>query len=506
MPEMCVRLYGAGQEQGPKGFVPLPVREKTSAGKNQFSREYGGGVPEGTLGTEAETSSAASDGIMSKKKPKEMAVIRDAFQTITSFEWLERAYRNARKQKRYRPEVLAFTHNLDANLLAIQDALRNGTFRFGPYRRHWVFVPKHRLVMALPFASRVVQWAIYQLLNPFYDRLMIEDSYACRVGKGSLAAIKRLQYWLRLVRNKPGKWYYLKLDISKYFYRIDHAVLMEILKRRICDSQLLDLLDNIINCSGERFGLPRFATPEDTPPEEWLDDVGMPIGNLTSQLFANIYLNELDQYCKHVLHIRHYIRYMDDVIIPAPNKAQAHSHRARIAAFLRDELHLDLNSKTAIRPADSPVEFVGYIATAKRLKLRKATVRRIKNSFRSICRKYFSGQFMREEYRRRVASYQGMIAHCQSRNLRRRLNEIFMREKEAAKTNHIQTIAELCEICSAQANIIYRQSLLLAEAGIVSETLDAQIAEAKERYKAVTGESVLPEGVRPEGRRTPPSL
>ena len=431
---------------------------------------------------------------MSKKKRESAAVLRDVFWRITSFEWLEAAYRKARKQKRYRPEVLAFSNDLDSNLLRIQEQLRNGSFVFGPYRRHWVYVPKRRLVMALPFDSRVVQWAIYLLLNPFYDRQMIEDSYACRIGKGSLAAIKRLQYWLRLIRNKAGDWYYLKLDISKYFYRIDHEVLMRILKRRIEDPELLALLDTIINRNGERFGLPRFRTAEETPEEDWLEDVGMPIGNLTSQLFANIYLNELDQFCKHVLRIRYYIRYMDDVIILADSKEKAHAYKDRIADFLLTSLHLDLNGKTAIRPADSPLEFVGYIATAKRLKLRKATVRRIKNSFRAICRKYFTGRMTHEEFVRRVASYQGMIAHAENRNLRRRLNQIYLNAKRTAEMSDLTIIESLCYVCDLQNKIIHAQSAQLAQLGAVCMT--DEIAEADRRLASLLGydEAMTPDG------------
>lgn len=431
---------------------------------------------------------------MSKEKPEGAEVLRDVFQRITSFEWLDAAYRKARKQKRYRPETLAFSNDLDSNLLKIQKQLRSGFFVFGPYRRHWVYVPKRRLVMALPFDSRVVQWAIYLLLNPFYDRQMIEDSYACRIGKGSLAAIKRLQYWLRLIRNKPGDWYYLKLDISKYFYRIDHEVLMRILKRRIEDPELLALLDTVINRNGERFGLPRFRTAEETPEEDWLEDVGMPIGNLTSQLFANIYLNELDQFCKHILRIRYYIRYMDDVIILTDSKEKAHAYKDRIADFLLTSLHLDLNGKTAIRPADSPLEFVGYIATAKRLKLRKATVRRIKNSFRAICRQYFAGRMTHEEFVRRVASYQGMIVHVENRNLRKRLNQIYLNAKRTAEMSDLKIIESLCYVCDLQNKIIHAQSVQLAQLGVVCMT--DEIAEADRRLRSLLGpdETMTPDG------------
>ena len=358
----------------------------------------------------------------------EKQVIQDAFFKITEFEWLEDAYRHARKQKRYRNEFLAFGNDLDNNLLTIQEQLRDGSFVFGPYRRHWVYVPKRRLVMALPCDSRIVQWAIYQLLNPFFDRMMIEDSYACRKGKGSLAAAKRLQYWMKQVEGKPEKWYCLKLDISKYFYRVDHAVLLDILGDRIKDPQLMALLETIINCNGEKFGLPRFMSPDDVEEFDWLADVGMPIGNLTSQMFANIYLDRLDQYCKHVLHIHYYIRYMDDIVILARTKEEAQRYLEAIEVFLREVLRLDLNNKTAIQPADR-VEFVGYMVSAKDLKLRKATVRRMKESMRAISRKYFTGELSQEGFDRRVASYKGMIRHCRNQGLRRRLNEIYLHAK-----------------------------------------------------------------------------
>lgn len=389
----------------------------------------------GMVLSEAGTSSAAreKDEELKNETSENITVLRDIYPVITTFEWLEESYRKARKQKRYRPEVLEFSNNLDENLLAIRDDMLDMTFVFGPYRRHWVYIPKKRIVMALPFRSRIVQWAIYLALNPFYDKLMIEDSYACRVGKGSLAAILRLQYWLRYIQNKPGNWYCLKLDISKYFYRVDHEILLDILGKRVKDERLMRLLDMIINCDGERFGLPRFMSPDDAEDYDWLEDVGMPIGNLTSQLFANIYLNELDHYCKHTLHIRLYIRYMDDVVILARSKEEAQHYRVQIEEFLSTVLHLDLNRKTTIKPATQPVEFVGYIATAEKLRLRKQTVRRIKNSFRVICRRYFAGEIDKEDFERRVASYKGMIDHVENEGIRTRLNQIYCHSKDRQK-------------------------------------------------------------------------
>ena len=149
---------------------------------------------------------------------------------------------NARKGKRYRLEVMAFAAKLEDNLIVIQQGMMDGTYTLGPYRKLWVYVPKKRLVMALDYPDRIVQWSLYQYLMPVYDRLFIEDSYACRKGKGSHRAAARLQYWMQQVSRKPGPgWYYLKLDISKYFYRVHHEKLLAILERRIKDPEMMRL-------------------------------------------------------------------------------------------------------------------------------------------------------------------------------------------------------------------------------------------------------------------------
>lgn len=348
-----------------------------------------------------------------------------AFAVMTDFAWLERANRNARKGKRYREEVRYFHQNLDGNLLDIQSDLREGTYRTGGYRHLWVQVPKKRLVMALPYRDRIVQWSTYQLLNPYFDRTFITDSYACRVGKGSHKAVRRLQYWLRQIdRSIYPDWYYLKLDISKYFYRVDHAVLLEILGRRITDPDVMALLERVINNPNEPFGLPRGKKPEDVAFESWLYNVGMPIGNLLSQMFANIVLNELDQYCKHVLKIHCYIRYMDDILVLGPDKERLKQYHAAIAALLSEMLHLDLNDKTCIRPVGMGIEFVGQRVWATHAVLRKSTVRRMKREVRKISENVRDGVITAAEYKRRVESIRGMMDHTESAALRWRLNEI----------------------------------------------------------------------------------
>jgi retron-type reverse transcriptase len=362
-----------------------------------------------------------------KETHEGMTVIADVFDDICDYENLYDSFLEARKGKRYRDDVLIYTANLESNLINTQNELLWGTYKVGPYRHFYVTEPKLRLVMALQFKDRVVQWAIYRCLNPVYDKQFIEDSYACRIGKGTHMAADRLQYWLRQVNRKPGKWYYLKLDISKYFYRVDHAVLFEILRRRIIDERLIQLLWEVINCEDTKFGLPSGMNPEECTEDMWLSDVGMPIGNLTSQLFANIYLNELDQYAKHELKLHFYIRYMDDMIILSDDKTFLNQIKNEIQRFLSEELRLDLNKKTTVRPVSLGIDFVGFKMWATHRKLKKQTARRIIRKVKHMCEEMNAGRLTREEFMRSVASYKGLLKHCNSYGLRRKLNEIYIK-------------------------------------------------------------------------------
>lgn len=354
-----------------------------------------------------------------------IATIDSIYEELFTFDALLEANRQARKGKRFRPEVMGFTDNLEGNLFQLQSELQQETYRVGPYRKFYVREPKLRLVMALAYRDRIVQWAIYQKLFPFYDRTFIEDSYACRKGKGSHKAVDRLQYWLRQVDRKPGRWYYLKLDISKYFYRVSHRILKRILMRRIKDERLMSLLGRIIDSDDTAFGLPAGVSPEEITADEWTWDTGMPIGNLTSQMFANIYLNELDQYAKHILGIHHYIRYMDDVIILSSSKEQLHQWKAEIERFLNVELELQLNSKTAIRPISMGVEFVGYRIFTTHRKLKRSTARKILRRFSGMCDLLNQGVMSREHFDRVTASWSGILEHGDTAGMRCKLNAIY---------------------------------------------------------------------------------
>ena len=361
-----------------------------------------------------------------------MKRIKNLFEKIYDFENLYQAWEAARKGKRYRNEVLWFSNNLESNLIDIQNHLIYGTYEIGRYRQFYVYEPKKRLIMALPFRDRVVQWAIYRQLFPLLNKQFISDSFACREGKGAHKAVDRLQYWLRQIDRKPERYHYLKLDIAKYFYRVDHEILINILRRKIKDKRLLDLLTLIIRSEDTRFWLPLGEVdPERYDPSDRLAEVGMPIGNLTSQMFANLYLNELDHYAKHALRLKYYIRYMDDILILHPDKKHLAVVKCEIRAFLTDNLRLQLNKKTAIRPCGMGIEFVGYVVWATHRKLKKKSALKIKRSIRKIKEKRDSGEITPDSFTRRIASYKGVLQHCNSYQFRQGLNKLFKRKQAA---------------------------------------------------------------------------
>ena len=351
------------------------------------------------------------------------------YEKIYDFENLYQAWEAARKGKRYRDEVMGFSSNLESNLINLQNHLIHGTYTVGRYRQFYVHEPKKRLIMALPFIDRVLQWAVYRQLFPLFNKQFIADSYACRPNKGTHKAVDRLQYWLRQTERKPERFYYLKLDIAKYFYRVDHEILVKMLERKINDKRLIDLLALIINSEETSFGLPVGIDPDLCDPADRLFDVGMPIGNLTSQLFANLYLHELDLFAKHEMGLHYYIRYMDDIIILHHDKKHLATVKDEIEAFLCDSLRLQLNKKTAIRPCSMGIEFVGYKVWATHKKLKKKSAIKVRRGVKYAKQARDSGKITQESFLRRIASYKGILQYCNSYYFRRGLNRLFRRKQ-----------------------------------------------------------------------------
>lgn len=370
-------------------------------------------------------------------KGQNMKRYGNLYEQIYDFENLYLAYLEARKNKRYRPDVLRFTASLEENLIQIQNELIWKMYEVGKYREFYVYEPKKRLIMALPFKDRVVQWAIYRVLNPIFDKSFIENSCACRVGKGTHVAADKLQHRLRQVDRKPDRHYYLKMDISKYFYRVDHNIAIKILERRIKDKNVIWLMAKIIKSESMAFGLPLHVEPGDCLKEDRIYSKGMPIGNLTSQLLANIYLNELDQFCKHDLRIKYYIRYMDDFIILHHNKEHLHRLKMEVEEFLNNDLELHLNSKTCIRPISVGVEFVGFRMWPTHRRMKKKSVKKMKKRLKYLQKAYSRGEVTFDDVNSSVQSYMGILKHCDSYYLRQAIFKDFVLIKQQ------ETIAEL---------------------------------------------------------------
>lgn len=353
---------------------------------------------------------------------------------ICDFENLMGAYRDAAKNKRYRNEVLSFTFNLGENLLAIQKDLLEMTYQVGPYREFYVRYPKPRLVMALHFRDRIVQWAIYRQINPYLDKRYITHSYGCRTGKGTLPAAQCLHNWLQLVSRKSDAddWYLIKGDISKYFYRVDHGEILKSYGEVTDDEWFAWLIGTIINNPDVPFGLPIGMGPDDCPRSNRLFNVGMPIGNLTSQETANLFLDRLDKFCKHILGVHFYVRYMDDFCILVKGKDKARQIFASIEAFLRRELLLEISPKSKIQKVTAPIEFVGYLITPHGIRMRKKTTRHMKRSLRHIMDTFSAGEIDYDGAMESVICYIGMCKHCKGHNTLRWIEDNFILQRDDA--------------------------------------------------------------------------
>ena len=349
------------------------------------------------------------------------AKIKNVFDIIFSMENLQGALEDACRGRRYKKEALIYTLDAHRMLEEIRQEVYSGNYSIERYFIFYVYEPKKRMIMSIAFKHRVVQWAIYRVINPMFIKGYISDSYGCIPGKGSLAAMLRVRYWLALTEHTGGTWYYLKLDISKYFYRVSHKILIEILAKKIKDERLMKVLTSIIECSHTPFGLPEGMCPGDVPLEERLYDVGMPIGNLMSQVFANVYLDVLDQFCKRDLRIRHYVRYMDDIIILSDSKVQLRDWRDRIGEFVHEKLALSLNKKTCIRPVSQGMEFVGYRIWLHKVTVRKSTSLRIKRALRGVRIRYARRQLTMKESLDTLQCYLGMLGHCDCEALKNKI-------------------------------------------------------------------------------------
>ena len=334
-----------------------------------------------------------------------MMKIKDIYPKIIARENLYRSAYMASRGRRYRDTTADFNFCLEEEVGRLHNELLTKSYRHGEYRLFTIYDPKERKIAAAPFRDRVVHHAVHDIIEPFIDKTFIHDSYACRKNKGSHKAIDRAQGFLKLCA------FCLHGDIRKYFYSINHAILKEILRMRVEDRDLLWLLDEIIDSaiavSGS--GLAVGAENRTTQTEH---RTGLPIGNLTSQFFANLYLNELDYFIKFDLRISCYLRYMDDFLIFDDNKKTLFEAKAKIRDFLENRLGLKLHEgKTQVYKTKNGIKFLGFRLYSGYRRLASDNVRRFRKRL-----KRFSGEWKVASGEKKPFTNHSSLAtrHCNS--------------------------------------------------------------------------------------------
>ena len=298
--------------------------------------------------------------------------IKNLYDKKLTFDKLLEAHKRAKKNKTYKKDVINYELNLENNIINLLRSLQKQNYHLGNYYKFKIYEPKERIIQALPYKDRIVhQWYVEEFIKPYIVPKFITTTFACLTNKGTHKAVEEVQKQMKIFKRNYGDFWILKCDIKKFFYSINPMILYEIMKKYISDQKLLNLTKLLI-----------FNEAED-------DSVlGIPIGNYTSQFFANIYLNELDQYIKRVLKIKYYTRYMDDFILLLETKERCKTIKKSIEIFLQNNLKLELNNKSRYYPYKMGVNFCGYrIFTTHRL-LRTSSKKKIKKSIKKWNYKY----------------------------------------------------------------------------------------------------------------------
>ncbi len=316
-----------------------------------------------------------------------MKRINNLFNSITSYENLLIASRLAMKGSGKTAATCKYFYHWETEILQLQTELLNGIYRPGSYRYFIIYDPKERVIAVAPFRDRVVHHAVVRILTPIYERVFIHDSYATRPCKGTHAAIKRAQ---KFIRQWP---WYLKADIEKYFNNVDHEILLGIIERKIKDRQLLKLLDRIIR---------------NTP----TSGIGIPIGNLTSQFLANVYLDPLDHKIKDQIGVKGYLRYMDDFVLFGYSKKELLDLKCSVDHFLSERLRLCLKSNsTWLNRSSHGLSFLGMRIFPRFIRVKPENRKRSLKRMSNIVKKWEIGEIEEERMAKSLASIVGHLRY-----------------------------------------------------------------------------------------------
>ena len=336
-----------------------------------------------------------------------------------------RAFRACRRRKRGTAGAIAFEARLEDELVALHEELESGTWKPRPFTVFLVSKPKKREIFAADFRDRVVHHVLAGHLTPRWERRFIHDSYACRVGKGTHAGVERLRSFARqATANGTREAWYLQLDVRGFFCSIDRQRLFDRLARIERDPAVLWLLRTMVFDDPTEGCRLRRVTREELlrlPAHKTLfraaPGCGLPIGNLTSQLFANVFLDALDQHVKHGLGARWYVRYCDDLVLLSSERAELVALEAAVGAFLEDRLSLALNERRRLRPVSDGVDFLGYVVRPEYLLVRRRVAGALKDRLSTVGPALAEAPTDLPRVQRWLASYHAHLAFASSRRL-----------------------------------------------------------------------------------------
>ena len=324
------------------------------------------------------------------------------FNNIVSLENLFSAWKEFSRGKKNKPDVIKFSSNLEDSIFILREDVVRGRWKPDAYRAFYINDPKLRQIHKASVRDRMFYQAVYRVLYLLFDKDFVFDSYSSRTDKGTHAGIQRLQSFIvKVSHNHTRQIFALKCDIRKFFDSIDHSILLQLLEKKIKDEKCVELLRSIIGSFEKK------------------PDKGLPLGNVTSQLFANVYLNPLDWYIKTELRAQCYVRYCDDFVVVSEDRNFLESCISKINIFLAETLLLELHPlKIEIRKLTQGIDFLGYVILPHRMVMRTKTKRRILKKSTKLVEKYKEGQISKEKVRRSIASYLGHVSHVKSNKAR----------------------------------------------------------------------------------------
>ena len=386
-----------------------------------------------------------------------MKTYKHLFEKVCCFGNLLTAFRKARRGKRCKAEVCAFEWNHESEILRLQDELLSGRYEPGPYRSFTIHEPKRRVISAAPFRDRVVHHAICNIVEPIFERSFIADSYSCRPEKGTHKALDRFTQYSRRYR------FVLKADVVQYFPSVDHAILQGLLERKLADRRLMGLIGNILR-SGEHILKGEYEMTTYPGDDLWAAarPRGLPIGNLTSQFFSNVYLDPLDHFVQERVRVGAYIRYCDDFVLFGHGRKELLACRDAVRSFL-ERLRLRLHPRKSVvyRVADG-VPFLGFLMFPDRRRLLRKSVVRARRRLRQLAVDFAEGRKSVADVRQSVNAWLGHARHGDTWGLRREmlLARPFVRRADAARDAAVREDVRL-------------ESVAVSEDGRVPETVPA---------------------------------